>query len=85
MFLRASTRSLLEKSIGVTVDDLAAMDRETELAFVKAKSGKLPSFSKVVDHRIAARGNHSIAKKKIMTMDDVDQQIMGWKKDERKY
>ena len=55
------------------------------ISFVKSKTGKKPFFSKVVDHRIVARGNHTIATKRIMTMEEVDKQIAGWKKDERKY
>lgn len=77
--------SLLEKSMGVSIRELATMDREEELAFVKSKSGKFPKFSKKIDHRIAARGNHALNQKRIMTMDEVDDQIQGWKKDERKY
>ena len=85
MFLRTSTRSVLEKSLGITAKELAKMDYDQELSFVKKKSGKVPIFSKIIDHRVVARGNHTIATKKIMTMKDVDKQIMGWEKDERKY
>lgn len=85
MFLRTGTKSVLEKSLGISVAELARMDYDQEMSFVKKKSGKNPVFSKAVDHRIAARGNHTIATKKIMTMEDVDRQIVGWKKDERKY
>lgn len=85
MFLRMSTRSVLEKSLGITAKELAKMDYDQEMSFVKKKSGKVPVFSKIIDHRVVARGNHIIATKKIMTMEDVDKQIMGWKKDERKY
>lgn len=75
MFLRTSTRSVLEKSLGMTVAELARMDYDQEMTFVKSKSGKKPVFSKTVDHRIAARGNHTITTKKIMTMEDVDRRI----------
>ena len=85
MFLRTSTRFVLEISLGITAAELARIDYDQEMSFVKSKSGKKPVFSKTVDHRIAARGNHTIATKKIMTMEDVDRQIAGWKKDERKY
>lgn len=85
MFLRASTKSVLEKSLGVTAKELAKMDYDQEIPFVKSKTGKKLFFSKVVDHRIVARGNHTIATKRIMTMEEVDKQIAGWKKDERKY
>ena len=80
MFLRASTKSVLEKSLGVTAKELAKMDYDQEISFVKSKTGKKLFFSKVVDHRIVAR-----ATKRIMTMEEVDKQIAGWKKDERKY
>ena len=75
MFLRTSTRSVLEKSLGMTVAELARMDYDQEMTFVKSKSGKKPVFSKTVDHRIEARGNHTITTKKIMTMEDVDRRI----------
>lgn len=80
MFLRASTKSVLEKSLGVTAKELAKMDYDQEISFVKSKTGKKPVFSKVVDHRIVARGNHTIATKRIMTMEEVDKQIAGWKR-----
>lgn len=85
MFLKTSTRVVLEKSIGMTIEELSKMDYDEKLSFVKSKQGKKPAFTKTVDHRIAARGNHMITTKKIMTMEDVDRQIVGWKKDERKY
>lgn len=40
MFLRTSTRSVLEKSLGMTVAELARMDYDQEMTFVKSKSGK---------------------------------------------
>lgn len=85
MLLRMSTRSVLEKSLGITAKELAKMDYDQEMSFVKKKSGKVPVFFKIIDHRVVVRGNHTIATKKIMTMEDVDKQIMGWEKDERKY
>lgn len=42
MFLRTSTRSVLEKSLGMTVAELARMDYDQEMTFVKSKSGKKP-------------------------------------------
>ena len=44
MFLRTSTRSVLEKSLGMTVAELARMDYDQEMTFVKSKSGKKPVF-----------------------------------------
>lgn len=85
MFLRKSTTAALEQSLGTTIHELAKMDLETELSFVKAKSGKPPKFSKKIDHRIAVRGNHALGQKNIMTMDEVDKEIQGWKTDDRKY
>lgn len=85
MFLRTSTKNVLEKQIGASINEIANMDYDQEIKFVVNRSGKKPGFSRDVDHRIIARGNHAIASKRIMTMEDVDTQIMGWKKDERKY
>lgn len=44
MFLRASTKSVLEKSLGVTAKELAKMDYDQEISFVKSKTGKKPFF-----------------------------------------
>lgn len=46
MFLRASTKAVLEKSLGVTAKELAKMDYDQEISFVKSKTGKKPFFLK---------------------------------------
>ena len=83
MYLRTKTRQLLEKSLGRTVDELSNMDFSEELAFLKTSFGKSPTFPKKVDYRMVGRGNRSIVQRNFMTMNDVDNEIMGWKKDER--
>ncbi len=40
MFLRTGTKSVLEKSLGISVAELAKMDYDQEMSFVKKNQGK---------------------------------------------
>lgn len=79
MYLRDDTKQILEKALGITVKDLAAMSCDEENLFVEKRIGRKPIFSKIIDHRISTRGNHLLLKKRITTMDEIDAKIMGWK------
>ncbi|MCD8026333.1 MAG: hypothetical protein LUF33_05260 [Clostridiales bacterium] len=84
MYLNKTVKNIIEKSLGKSICDLIQMDYDDEIKFLEENNGEKPSFSKEVDHRIFARGNHLIAQKRIMTMEEVDEEITRWKKDERK-
>lgn len=79
MYLRSDTKQILEKALGKTVRQLAYMTVDEEREFVEKKIGRKPIFSDKVDHRKVARGSHQLAQKRIMTMESVNDKIMGWK------
>lgn len=79
MYLRDDTKRILEKALGITIKELAAMSCDEENLFVEKKIGKKPIFSKTIDHRISTRGNHLLLQKRITTMEEIDTKIMGWK------
>ena len=51
MFFREETKALLEKSIGITLEELARMDYEQEIAFVEKKLGHRLEFPPGIDLR----------------------------------
>ena len=51
MFFREETKALLEKSIGITLEELARMDYEQEIAFVEKKLGRRLEFPPGIDLR----------------------------------
>lgn len=76
MFLNEKTKELLEKTIGRSISELAAMSYEEEIDYAVEKYGKTPEFSKKEDKRMTGRGNPLIARKRICTMEDIDKRIM---------
>lgn len=79
MFLKGDTKRILERALGITVKELAAMSYDEENTFIEKKLGRKPIFSKIIDPRMSARGNHLLLRKRIATMEEIDAKIMGWK------
>ena len=76
MYLSDKTKQLLEKTIGKSISELNNMSFDDEIAYVTQKYGRSPVFSKKADSRMVSRGNPLLARKRICTMDDVDEKIM---------
>lgn len=51
MFFREETKALLEKSIGITLEELAQMNYDEEIAFVEKKIGRPLEFPPGIDLR----------------------------------
>ena len=51
MFFREETKALLQKSIGITLEELAQMDYDEEIAFVEKKIGRPLEFPLGIDLR----------------------------------
>ena len=83
MYLTTNTKQLLENVLGISILELANMTADEEIAFIKKRTGKKPTFSKKRDFRKSARGNHLIVTKRIAPMEEIDQRIMGLKFDGR--
>lgn len=70
MFFREETKALLEKSIGITLEELAQMNYDEEIAFVEKKIGRTLEFPSGIDLRkpqprniLLSRGRFLINKK----------------------
>jgi len=72
---RKKTQKILERTIGKSISELAEMDLDEELRFVREKTGKPLKFSKTIDLRMCGRGNPNIIRRRICTMEDIDQKI----------
>lgn len=75
MYLSAQTKAALERIIGTTLSQVSKMDLPQELAYVKKKTGKDVKFSKKVDFRMSSRDNPLIVRKRICTMEEIDDKI----------
>lgn len=70
MFFREETKALLEKRIGISLEELARMDYDEEIAFVEKKIGRPLEFPPGIDWRkpqprniLLSRGRFLVNKK----------------------
>jgi len=67
------TRKTLEKNIGLPYKQLCGLNIREEIALVREKTGKSPSFFH--DPRKISRGNPLLAQGKITTMEEINTKI----------
>lgn len=69
------TLKVVESITGLTFDEINSLDFESERELVKRKTNKILHFSKQTDSRIFGRGNPLLAKKRITTIEDLDDKL----------
>lgn len=67
-----TTKTNLEKSLGISLSDLDQMSADEERQWVEKKTGRKLSYSKKTRHKIIGRGNPLLARRKIRTIEDLD-------------
>ena len=75
MYLTDATKTALETALKRKTDELSKMDMKDEVAFIKDVTGHAPYFSKNMDSRMQGRGNPLISRRRICTLQDVNQWI----------
>jgi len=68
-------KKILEKNIGLPLDQVSELSVYEEMSIVKAKTGKHLTFSKEYDPRIIGRGNPLLARRKITTIEEINAKI----------
>ena len=67
---------ILEKNIGLSLSQIYDLNVSDEIDLVKAKTGKTISFTKNLDSRKIGRGNPLLARRKITTMEEINEKIV---------
>ena len=69
------TKKALEKSIGLSFEEIVNLDFDEEVKHVETKTGKPLRFSKKYDSRKLSWCNPLLSRKRIRTMEDVNKKI----------
>lgn len=75
MYLTEATKVSLESILGKPLEEISEMDFEEEIRFVEEKTKKPLVFSKKVDTRMSGRGNPLITRRRITTLEDVENKM----------
>lgn len=70
--LSNTTKTNLERSLGISLEALSKMSASEEREWVEEKIGEKPCFSKKRKNGVIGRGNHLLARRKIRTIEDVN-------------
>jgi len=68
-------RIILEKNIGLSLNQISELTLSDEINYVKAKTGKALIFSRKRDSRKIGRGNPLLARKRFTTMEELNTKI----------
>ena len=68
-------KTILEKSIGLSLSQVSELSVRDEIAHVEARTGRELTFSKDYDPRKIGRGSPLLASKRITTMEEVNAKI----------
>ena len=68
-------RKTLEKSIGLSLNQVYELSLHEEISLVKAKTGKSLYFTKSYDPRKIGRGNPLLAQRKITSIEEINAKI----------
>jgi len=69
------TRKVLEKRIGLPLNQVSDLGVRGEAAHVKARTGMSLQFSKIHDSRRVGRGNPLLARNRITTIEEINTKI----------
>ena len=75
MMISSEAKSTLEKNIGLTLDQVCDLNVSGEVSLVKAKTGKVLTFSKTAHPQKIGRGNPLLARRKFTTIEEVNAKI----------
>ncbi len=67
------TKKSLCSTIGLEFEKVVDLDFDEEIAFVTKKNNIKPVFSKKIDKRKMGRGNPLLAKRRLKSIDDVNE------------
>ena len=73
--MSSDTKKMLEKILGMTVEQINEMSFDDEKDYVEKKVGKKIIFSKKRDKRMVSRGNPLLVRRRIITMEEIDNKI----------
>jgi len=68
-------KKILEKSIGLPLEQVSELGVRGEIAHVRTKTGKNLQFSKKHDPRKIGRGNPLLARNRITTIEEINTKI----------
>lgn len=75
MYLKPETKASLEDIIKKTIEEIAEMDFEEELRYVREQTKQPLIFSKKIDSRMNHSENLLINRRKIATIEDIDKKM----------
>jgi hypothetical protein len=75
MMIGEEAKRILEKSIGLPLNQVSDLSINEEIALVKAKTGGKLQFTKNHDPRKIGRGNPLLARNKITTIEEINTKI----------
>jgi len=75
MYLTEATKVSLESILGKPLEEISEMDFEEEIRFVEERTKKPLVFSKKIDTRMSGRGNPLITRRRITTLEDVENKM----------
>lgn len=70
MYLKEETKKNIERTVGISIDEIKAMTVDEEIAYIEEKIGNKLEYPKEVDHRRVAHGEPLINQRRLRTLEE---------------